>query len=447
MNSFFKEFNLVGKDEWIEKIHADLKGKDPSLLEHSDEIEEINYSSIYHISDRTQYEVPGAFPYTRGLKTNLNDWKNTAHISVEDEDEANVNILHFLMTGADALWIVANKENIDWGKVLNDVQLEHIHAQFSVNSLEDILSIQALSKHTSTTVHFNVDFLALSDTDIQSFAAHFKDNQQRFALVNGFGVQQSGATTWQEIAFCLNLGHEYLVRLMDAGLSVDEAAACIGFHVGIGSNYFYEVAKVRSLRALWAKVVKAYEPEHDCSYNCSITAIIGHTNKSLSDPHTNLLRQTTEVMSALNAGVDNIVTLPHDLYSDKGVDSISARMAINIPLILKEESYLDKVIDPIGGSYALEHLTDAIGRKAWETFQTLEQNGGLFNENALASFKQEVESKRSSREKAFLAGDTLLIGINKFANPDPVESNWNPQPEYLGMKPLNFELITKTVSA
>ncbi|NVK63063.1 MAG: hypothetical protein HWE22_00700 [Flavobacteriales bacterium] len=447
MNSFFKEFNLVGKEEWIEKIHADLKGKDPSLLEHNDEIEEINYSSVYHISDRTTYEAPGSFPFTRGLKTNLNDWKNTAYIPVEDEDEANVKILHFLMTGADALWIVAKKENIDWNKVLSDVQLEHIHSQFSVNSLEDVQSIQALSAHTLNTVHFNVDFLSLSNVDIQAFAAHFQQQQQRFALVNGFGVQQSGATTWQEIAFSLNVGHEYLVRLMEAGLNVDDAAACIGFHIGVGSNYFYEVAKIRTLRALWAKIIKAYQPEHNCSYNCAITAIIGHTNKSLSDPHTNLLRQTTEVMSALNAGVENIVTLPHDLYSDKGVDSISARMAINIPLILKEESYLDKVIDPIGGSYSLEHLTNAIGQKAWETFQSLEKNGGLFEESTLHAFKKDVESKRSLREKAFLAGDTLLIGINKFANPDPVVSNWNALPEYLGMKPLNFELITKTVSA
>ncbi|MDG1334046.1 MAG: methylmalonyl-CoA mutase family protein [Crocinitomicaceae bacterium] len=446
MNSFFKEFNPVGKQEWIDKIHADLKGKDPSLLEHKDKIEEIDFSSVYHISDQKKHETPGGFPFTRGIKTNLNDWKNTAYVQVSDEKEANTKILHFLMTGADALWIVSTKENIDWNIVLNDVEFEHINAQFSLNSYEDMLKIQEIASHTPNTIHFNFDFLS-NNLDLAKFGSHFKENQQRFALVNGFGIQQCGGTTWQEIAFCLNTGHEYLLQLMESGLTIDEASACIGFHIGIGGNYFYEIAKIRSLRALWAKIVQAYSPEHNCSHNCSVTAVIGHTNKSLSDPHTNLLRQTTEIMSALSAGIESIVVLPHDLYSDQGVDSISERMAINIPLILKEESYLDKVIDPIGGSYALEELTDLIGKKAWAQFQSLEQAGGLFNSDAQNNFKSDVQKKRALREEAFLEGETLLIGINNYSNPDPVLSNWKRIPTYLGMDALNYERITKTISA
>ncbi len=446
MNSFFKEFNPVGKQEWIDKIHADLRGKDPSLLEHKDKIEEIDFSSVYHVSDQKKHETPGGFPFTRGLKTNLNDWKNTAYVVVSDEKEANAKILHFLMTGADALCLVSSKDNINWSVVLNEVQLEHINAQFTLNSFQEMLEIQKLTSQAANKVHFNFDFLT-KDFDLTQFGTHFKENQQRFALANGFGIQQSGGTTWQEIAFCLNTGHEYLLQLMESGLTIDEAAACIGFHIGVGNNYFFEIAKIRSLRALWAKIVQAYSPEHNCSYNCSVTAVIGHTNKSLSDPHTNLLRQTTEIMSALNAGVENIVVLPHDLYSDQGVDSISERMAINIPLILKEESYLDKVIDPIGGSYAVEELTNLIGEKAWSQFQSLEQKGGLFDRRALIDFISEVESKRKLKEEAFLAGETLFIGINNYSNPEPVLSNWKEIPNYLGMDALNYERITKTISA
>ena len=447
MNSFFKEFNPVGKEEWIEKIHADLKGKDPSLLDHHDTIEELDFSCVYHVSDQTKHETPGGFPFTRGLKTKLNDWKNTAFVQVMDEKEANSKILHFLMSGADGLWIVAKKKNINWKVVLNEVQLEHIDAQFSVNSIKDVEAIQEIASYTSNSVHFNFDFLANSDFKLSDFVSIYKSNQQRFALVNGFGIQQSGGTTWQEVGFCLNAGHEYLVQLMDEGLSIDEASACIGFHIGIGSNYFYEIAKIRSLRALWAKIIQAYSPEHKCSHNCSITAVIGHTNKSLSDPHTNLLRQTTEIMSALCAGVENIVTLPHDLYSDQGITEISERMAINIPLVLKEESYFDKVIDPLGGSYTLETLTDMIGKKSWKQFQSLEGSGGLFNIGTLDTFKGEIRSKRSLREKAFLAGELLLIGINNYSNPEPVLSNWLTIPTYLGMDALNYERIAKTISA
>ncbi len=447
MNSFFKEFNPVGKEEWIAKIHADLKGKDPSLLENHDEIEELDFSCVYHVTDRTKHETPGGFPFTRGLKTKLNDWKNTAFVQVTDEKEANSKILHFLMSGADALWIVAKKESINWKVVLNEVQLEYINAQFSVNSIEDVIAIQEIASYAPNSVQFNFDFLADRNSKLSHFSSIYTSKQQRFALVNGFGIQQSGGTTWQEIGFCLNVGHEYLLQLMNEGLSIDEASACIGFHIGIGNNYFYEIAKIRSLRSLWAKIIHAYNPEHKCSHNCSITAVIGHTNKSLSDPHTNLLRQTTEIMSALSAGVENIVTLPHDLYSDRGITEISERMAINIPLILKEESYFDQVIDPLGGSYSLETLTDIIGQKAWKQFQNLESSGGLFDEETLDSFKSEIRSKRSLREKSFLAGEFLLIGINNYANPDPVLSNWLALPTYLGMNALNYEQITKTISA
>ena len=152
-------------------------------------------------------------------------------------------------------------------------------------------------------------------------------------------------------------------------------------------------------------------------------------------------------MSALCAGVENIVTLPHDLYSDQGITEISERMAINIPLVLKEESYFDKVIDPLGGSYTLETLTDMIGEKSWKQFQSLEGSGGLFNIGTLDTFKGEIRSKRSLREKAFLAGELLLIGINNYSNPEPVLSNWLTIPTYLGMDALNYERIAKTISA
>jgi methylmalonyl-CoA mutase len=245
----------------------------------------------------------------------------------------------------------------------------------------------------------------------------------------------------------LNAGHEYLVELMSNGFSIDEASACIGFHIGIGRNYLYEIAKIRAMRSLWSKIIHAYTPAHTCSHNCAMTAVIGCMNKSLLDPHTNLLRQTTEVLSAMCGGVEQIVVIPHDLYSDQGMSSISQRMAINIPLVLREESYLDKVIDPLGGSYSLEQLTTKIGEKAWTLFQSLEKSGGLFNDTARSNFKQEIIAKRDQREKAFVDGSITLIGINTFPNPEKIESKWRELPAYFGIDALNYERISKTVSA
>jgi methylmalonyl-CoA mutase len=265
-------------------------------------------------------------------------------------------------------------------------------------------------------------------------------------VINGFKLQQTGATTWQENAFCLNAGHEYILELMNDGFTIDEAAACVSFHIGIGSNYFYEIAKIRAFKQLWSKIIAAYHPEHACSHNCSITAVLGHLNKSLQDPHTNLLRQTTEAMSALSGGVDQIVILPYDFYSTTSASELSERMAVNIPLILKEESYFDIVIDPVGGSYSLEQLTEKIGRKTWSEFQRIEQDGGLLDESARDQFSTRVNTKRTARIEHFKNDKQLLIGINKYLNPEKIEQSWQTLPSYLGNEGLNFELVAKNDS-
>lgn len=446
MRDFFSEFNPVSKEVWTAKIQSELQNQDLSLLDQFDPIEELNFTSFYHVSDQKKHETPGGFPYTRGLNTKTNHASNMAFILVDDEADGNKRILHCLMTGADGIWIKTNRSNLNWRVVLKDIQFEFITAQFSVPSIDDCLAIREITGE-NTSVQFNIDFIGSnSKGELKTLSETFKAHQQRFALVNGFGMQQVGATTWQEIAFCLNAGHEYLVELMSNGFSIDEAAACIGFHIGIGRNYLYEIAKIRAMRSLWSKIIHAYEPAHAYSHTCAMTAVIGCMNKSLSDPHTNLLRQTTEALSALCGGVDQLVVLPHDLYSDQGMSSISQRMAINIPLVLREESYLDKVIDPLGGSYSLEQLTTKIGEKAWEMFQKIEKSGGLFAETNRNLVREEILSKRNQREKAFLEGKITLIGINTFPNPKKIEANWKELPSYFGIDALNYERISKTIS-
>lgn len=447
MRDFFSEFNPVSKEQWIAKIQSELSGQDLSLLEQFDPIEELHFSSYYHVSDQKTHENPGGFPYTRGLKTKSNHAINTAFVLLEDEIEGNAKILHVLMTGADGIWITTNRSNLNWSAVLKDIQFDYISAQFSVSSIEDCLAIKEITGEIPS-VQFNFDFVESNPlAELKTISDSLKVHQQRFALVNGFGIQQVGGTSWQEIAFCLNAGHEYLLALMSNGFSIDEASACIGFHIGIGSNYLNEIAKIRAMRSLWSKIIHAYSPAHACSHTCAMTAIVGCMNKSLLDPHTNLLRQTTEVLSAMCGGVDQLVVLPHDLYSDRGMSSISQRMAINIPLVLREESYLDKVIDPLGGSYSLEQLTTKIGKKAWETFQSLEKSGGLFEVSTRGNFRNEIITKRAQRERAFLDGTISLIGINTYSNPEKIEANWQELPSYFGIDALNYERISKTVSA
>ena len=447
MSNYFTEFHKVSKTDWEAKIVADLNGKNQDTLRINDAIEEIDLSGYQHSEDIDhQSETPGNFPFSRGMNKADNSWNNGVLIEIEDEVIANKKALKALKSGADLLVFKTIKSKTNWKTVLDEIQLEHIRTQFIVRTLDELNELKNAAKLESNEIGFNIDFLEeqWTDASFQKIANMFKAKQQQFCSINGFKLQQSGATTWQEIAFSLSTGHEYLVKLMQQGFTIDQAAGCISFKIGIGSNYFYEIAKIRSLKKLWSKIVNAYSPEHGCSHNCPITAVIGHMNKSLNDPHTNVLRQTTEAMSAANAGVDGVVVLPYDLLSFNGPSELAERLALNISSILKEESYLDKVIDPIGGSYSLEKLTELIGEKSWEAFKILDAGGGVFDKQVLDNLLAEIVSKRSQRIKQFDNQDSILIGINKYRVGNKTDEKWKEANVYLGMKQLIFEIEHKS---
>lgn len=442
MSDFFNEFKAVSKSEWEAQIVAELKGKDVSLLTTFDPIEEIEFSSYQHQEDlKTKGELPGSFPYTRGMLRPNNDWKNGALINVSSDKAANKKALASLNLGADLLIFDSKSATNNWSTILDQIQLEYIQSQFILHDKSSFLEAYTFLSSLKGEIEFQLDFLEenWSNDDFSEIAGLFKSKQQRFCAVNGLNVQQAGATTWQEIAFCLSTGHEYIVKLMNEGFSIDEASACISFNIGIGSNYFYEVAKIRAMKQLWSKIIKAYQPSHNCSYNCHINARTGHLNKSIHDPHTNLLRQTTEAMSAVTAGVHSLTILPHDLLSSNGTTELSERMAINISTILKEEVNLAAVTDPMGGSYSIENLTLTIGQKAWTLFQALDKTGGIFNPSVQQTLVASIHAKRSQRIEAFKNGETIGIGINKYKPASPVEAAWQLPEAYLGLPSLVLE--------
>lgn len=449
MSDFFSAFNKITKADWQAKLMDDLKGKNPSLLEINDVIEEINLSTYQHLEDALHTNsVPGNFPFLRGMNTPDNQWKNGCLVTIQNEKNANKKALEALNSGADLLVFKSVGKETNWTSVLENIKLEYVEVQFVVKSKAEFDRIQAIVPNNLNNIQYNLDFLEefWDEHQFNLIAESFKTKQQAFCSINGFKIQQTGATTWQENAFCLSTGHEYLVKLMKQGFTIDEAAACITFKIGIGSNYFYEIAKIRSLKMLWSKIIHSYQPAHKCSYNCNITAISGHMNKSLKDPYTNLLRQTTEVMSAANGGVNGVVTLPYDSISLNGASSLAERLALNISSILKEESYIDKVNDPLGGSYSIEKLTDIIGKKSWKLFQELDSLGGTFKTTALDYIRQSVNEKRTLRIEKYKLGETVGIGINKYPNTESFNNQWNEALQYLGMTQLILENEYKTAT-
>jgi methylmalonyl-CoA mutase len=439
------EFKSSSLEDWIVQLTKDLKGEDFSLLMRKDEIEEIEYSTFQHQESAEIYnQSPGQFPFTRGLNTTSNDWSNGFLIEVKNEQVANKKALEVLMKGCDLLLFdLSSSTNTNFKTLFEGIQFEYIKTQIVLANSDQFGDLKANFKgEIPTTITFNQDSNSFkSNTALSDVLVSELKQQQRFAIqINGFAIQQAGATTWQEIAYCLNEGHSAIVYLMENGLTIDEAAACVHFTVGIGSNYFFEIAKLRALKQNWASIIKAYEPAHNCSYNCVITAQIGFMNKSFKDPYTNLLRQTTETMSASSGGVHAIVVHPYDAYSSNGSSNLSERMALNMSLILKEESYFNQVIDPLGGSYAIEDLTSKIARKSWAYFQQLEQNGGFEKEQTKHHFIEQINQKAKLRLEELQTAAKIVIGVNKFPNPQEVKTNtFISKTSAFGLNSINFE--------
>lgn len=438
-----KEFASSTLESWIDQLKKDLKGEDFSKLLRHDSIEEIEYPTFHHAESNTiTVESPGNSSFKRGLRTQSNAWNNGYVIHVTAEDQANKLALEVLMKGCDLLIFDFKKETFNWSTLFKEIQFEHIKVQLIVKTIGQYTALKSFfSNEFPATVSVLFDFLANAEDDdiADTILNDLQQKQTPTLFVDGYSIQQSGATTWQEIAFCISTGHEYLVRLMESGLTIDKAAACIQFSIGIGTNYFFEIAKIRALKQVWASVIHEYQPIHTCSYNCNLTAQIGFSNKSLIDPYTNLLRQTTEAMSAISGGVDNLVIQPYDSASENGTSMLAERMALNISLILKEESYFDKVIDPLGGSYAVEEITQKIAQKSWLLFQQFDKSGGVFKVETLNLLKKLIAEKRELRLEQVTNNEQTLIGINKFSNPKPEQNRFVETQHYLEIPNLIFE--------
>ncbi len=206
-----------------------------------------------------------------------------------------------------------------------------------------------------------------------------------------------------------------MTLLTEAGRSATEVACRIKFNMGVSSNFFMELAKFRAARMMWAQVVAQYKPECECAPKMVAHATTSRFNQTLYDAHVNLLRSQTETMSAALAGVDSITVTPFDTPY-KTPDEFSERIARNQQHLLKEESHLDKVIDPAGGSYYVETITVAIAKEAWKLFIDVEDKGGFL---ALCNAGEVQKAVRESAEKRHIdvaRRKDILLGTNQYPN-------------------------------
>ncbi|GHT58237.1 methylmalonyl-CoA mutase small subunit [Bacteroidia bacterium] len=437
----------------MEKIVADLKGADFEKKLVWKTNEGFNVNPFYRTEDiaglKTTESLPGAYPYVRGTKKDKNDWFVRQDIEVHDFAEANKKALDILNKGVNSLGFkipreAVNAENI--AILLEGILPECVELNFLTCNMKSVELIRILAAYFKsknydlTKIHgsVNIDFIGkiLSKNHVKTewievmadaIAAAAELRMFKVIAVNASLFNDAGSYITQELGYALAWGNELLNRLVDAGVDRTLAAKKIKFNFGIGSNYFMEIAKFRAARWLWAEIVKAYNPtcKHDCpnegpNNECrcagkmNIFARTSSFNLTVFDAYANLLRTQTEAMSAGIAGVNSLLVTAFD-RPYKTPDDFSERIARNQQLLLKEECHFDKVVDPSGGSYYIETLTNLIAGEAWKLFLDTEEKG-FYELVKTGEIQKTVNACADKRFKAVAQRREILLGTNQFPN-------------------------------
>ena len=439
----FTEFPPVPTEKWEEVITADLKGADYERKLVWKTGEGFNVRPYYRAENlegiRFLGSQAGEFPYVRGTHAH-NRWRVHQTVSVVCPKEANAEALKILNAGVDSLGFCiasADFSAADLDTLLKDICIEAVEITFCGEKTAHVAELvlakvekEGIAKE-DVRIAFCIDPLVKGLSSKGDFCSPNGEKciarivelihktkeykHVRIVTVAGQTFGNSGSTIVEELAFTLSAGHDYLVRLMDAGLDVDQAARKLRFSFSVSSNYFMEIAKFRAARMLWANIVKGYGPAKNCACKMHIHAETSRWNQTVYDPYVNMLRGTTEAMSATIAGVHSLEVTPFDTSFENPTE-FSKRIARNVELLLKNESHFDQVVDPAGGSYYVENLTQSIAAEAWKLFLEIEQKGGYTEAYKAGLIVERIKASAAAKDKNIATRRQTLLGANQYPN-------------------------------
>ncbi len=238
--------------------------------------------------------------------------------------------------------------------------------------------------------------------------------QLQTIAVRGQPYHDGGGSAVQELVFALATGVEYLREMQARDLAIDQVAPRICFGFSLGSHFFMEIAKLRAARLLWAKIVKAFGGAEDAQ-RMTIHARTSAWNKTVYDPYVNMLRATVEAFAGVVGGCQSLHVAPFDAVA-RTPDEFSRRIARNTQLILREECQLPRTVDPAGGSWFVETLTDAVARKSWSLFQDVEKQGGMEQALQAGTPQAQVAEVAAQRATNLARRKDVFVGTNRYAN-------------------------------
>ena len=420
MSKLFEEFSAASLSDWKKLTAKELKGANIDALQQWLASDGFEARPAYFKEETRKLPMYGHTIRPLRFNQQNNDWLICADVRVEDVEEANAELLHRLSLGASAITIDLNGH--DFGRDDFDTLFDGV--------LVDAIAVSFTNAYN--TLRFQSDYFAWTEkkgygaenlmggfwfehinADLATALIN-ENSRHAFGAIGLDGAQfyMKGASIPQQLGTCLAWANELLNGLRQNGLSFEQVSENIGFSMAIGTSFLPEIAKFRLMRFLWARVMQ----QHGAStkrWKTWVHAQTGERHLSSLDTPVNLLRENAMAMSAVLGGVDSLTINPFRADEPELAD----RMAINTQHLMKEEARLNRVIDPAAGSYYVEHLTDIIGKKAWDFFLEIEARGGYtvsatdgFLEEAFATSDQAYYEEVENLER-------ILVGTNKYPTP------------------------------
>ncbi|RZJ54556.1 MAG: methylmalonyl-CoA mutase [Flavobacterium sp.] len=407
--TLFDDFNPVSSKQWKQKIQFELDGADYNETVIWNSPEDIQVKPFYHRDE---------FSKAADVETKAADFKICQNIFVYDIEKSIQRALNTIERGAESLRFTIENEKTDVQKLLENLPLENRIVYFNLKflSIDFVKLLDTISIQKKSTFYCNLDPIGHFAREGNWFTTSDKNNFETLEFISksttnlsllsiDLGLyQNAGANITQQIAYSLAHANEYLNRL-------PEIPKQIVFEVSVGTNYFFEIAKLRALRMLFKLIAAEYNPDLECHLLVTPTK----RNKTIYDYNVNMLRTTTESMSAILGGADAVANLPYDSLYHKD-NEFGDRIARNQLLVLKHESYFDKVNNPADGSYYIENLTMQLAEKSLTLFKDIESNGGFLKLLNDGTIKKKIQESANKEQELFDSKKEVLLGTNKYPN-------------------------------
>jgi methylmalonyl-CoA mutase len=406
-NNLFSEFEPISAKQWKQQIQFELNGADYNETLVWESLEGIKVKPFYH-NDEIEINLNAIVP--------TKPFAIVQNIFVHDVKKSNVRALETLQRGAESVRFTIESESISIEELMQNLPTENVNYYFNLPflSIEFSNKINDFATKNKANIIIQIDPIGQLVKDGNWFENLEKDFEKLntitskttvpFLTISSVIYQNAGANIVQQLAYTLAQVNEYFNRI-----SVINQPITI--EVAVGTNYFFEIAKLRALRILFNTLAT----EYNHNFDCHIIATPTKRNKTLYDYNVNMLRTTTECMSAILGGANAVANLPYDALYHKD-NEFGDRISRNQLLILKHESYFDKVNNPADGAYYIETLTEQLAEKALELFKDIEKNGGLISQLIDGTIQRKINESAQKEQELFDSGKEVLLGTNKYPN-------------------------------